>query len=137
VECRVGEVFGDRVCREGNPAIEIAHKRERGEARKHQIQFSFLSPPPPPYLTTTRERPGHSPIPMILTVTPFEFAAEYDPEGVTDGDSLRTIARDPTATVEGGRRAVVVAVMLSVTLALILRKCWRVWFSDLRMMIVG
>jgi hypothetical protein len=61
-----------------------------------------------------------SPIPMILTVTPFEFAAEYDPEGVTDGDSLRTIARGPTATVEGGRRAVVVAVMLSVTLALVL-----------------
>jgi hypothetical protein len=60
------------------------------------------------------------PIPMILTVTPFEFAAEYDPDGVTDGDSLRTIARGPTATVEGGRRAVVVAVMLSVTLALVL-----------------
>jgi hypothetical protein len=33
---------------------------------------------------------------------------------------LRTIARGPTATVEGGRRAVVVAVMLSVTLALVL-----------------
>jgi hypothetical protein len=74
---------------------------------------------------------------MILTVTPFEFAAEYDPDGVTDGDSLRTIARGPTATVEGGRRAVVVAVMLSVTLALVLWKCRCVWFSDLRMMIVG
>jgi hypothetical protein len=50
---------------------------------------------------------------MMLTVTPFEFAAEYDPEGVTDGDSLRTIARGPSATVEGGRRADVVAVMVS------------------------
>jgi hypothetical protein len=49
---------------------------------------------------------------MILTVTPFEFAAEYDPDGVTDGDSLRTIARGPTTTVEGGRRAVVVVVVI-------------------------
>jgi hypothetical protein len=121
-----GEVVGrredGRVCREGDPAsrFEIAHKRtEKGRKRTrfsssshhyHRHQFKY-----------DKQRTNlNSPIPMMLTVTPFEFAAEYDPEGVTDGDSLRTIARGPTATVEGGRRAVVVAVMLSVTLALVL-----------------
>lgn len=107
------------------PRIEVRDSARKQRRRGTEDPISISLPSLTPHQLQQRQQQQadsglDSPIPMILTVTPFEFAAEYDPEGVTDGDSLRTIARGPTATVDGGRRAVVVAVMLNFTLALIL-----------------
>lgn len=74
----------------GEATDEEESKKRWGTKVEPRISSSF----PRHAWTPTTTRP--LPIPMMLTVTPFELTALYDPEGVADGDSLRTMARGPT-----------------------------------------